>query len=303
MREALTKLDVEKWDSVEKSCKIAFFMYLGIIMERRHPTAPLVAHAFLQGLAFHPLRMGCSWAEPVYTEMEQLWSAANDAFTGIEAFLMQHGIDTAVHDEPSDFQQAPTTSHSTQMLVRATLEECNTTATFQFQLRCQQSCFSSLCLGGGFAFFVQAAMVSVASVQSVSDWNDEIMGKHFDKVRGNTPKEYHPFWMHADIRHHYRLQMRSHTDVNSMFLPGGFRFNPRTRADDTFGVFVQSLGGFFVVIEKDHCKHTKSPTDAIWKISGERVGGLWIPSGKERLTATPFGGASSIWILRLMQEL
>ena len=97
--------------------------------------------------------------------------------------------------------------------------------------------------------------------------------------------------------------MRWYDDVKWMFSPGGFRFNPRSGLDDTFGVFVQSLGKFFVVIEKEHCKNTKCTTDAIWKISGERVGGLWIPSGKERLTATPFGGASCIWILRLMQEL
>ena len=120
MRGHLKVLDKRKWTHQDKSCVAAFFMYLGLILERQHPTAPLVAYAFLSGLSFRPFSKGNGWAKPNYTDIEQLWSAATSAFAGIEAFLMQHGFDAAVHDEPSDFQQAPTTSHSTQTLVRAT---------------------------------------------------------------------------------------------------------------------------------------------------------------------------------------
>ena len=300
MRSDLQLLDTTTWTLEDKSCVAAFYMYLGLILKRQHPTAPLVAHAFLKGLDFRPFAKGNDWAKPAYTDIEQLWSAATDAFTGIEAFLMQHGFNAAVHDEPSDFQQAPTTSHSTQMLVRATLEECNTTATFQFQLRCASKVVSASCVWG---VALQVAMESVASKQSVNDWNVATLNRHFAKVCSNTPDEYCPFWMHPDIQQHYRIQLRCYDVDKWSFSPGGFRFNPRNGENDPFSVFVQSLGDYFIVVEKARCDDAKCDTEAIWKISGQRLGSLWTPTGKERLTATPFGGASRIWLLRLLQEL
>ena len=49
------------------------------------------------------------------------------ALVCIHTFLRQHGKNAACHEAPCDFQQAPSTSHSTQMQVKVTLEECNTT--------------------------------------------------------------------------------------------------------------------------------------------------------------------------------
>ena len=153
LRGALHLLDIKTWSIEDRSCVSAFYMYLGIILKQQHPTAPLVAHAFLKGLDLPPFTKGTDWAQPVYTDIEHFWSAADDAFTGIQAFLMQHGFNAAVHDEPSDFQQAPTTSHSTQMLVRATLEECNTTnyespLQRSFQLCCASKVVSASCVWG-----------------------------------------------------------------------------------------------------------------------------------------------------------
>ena len=150
---------------------------------------------------------------------------------------------------------------------------------------------------------LQVALESAASKQSVNDWNVATLDKHFAKVCWNTPNEYHPFWMHPDIQQHYRIHMRWYDDDKWSFSPGGFRFNPRYGLDDPFGVFVQSLGEYFIVIEKKYCNDAKCDTEAIWKISGQRLGKLWTPTGKERLTASPFGGASRLWMLRLLQEL
>ena len=96
---------------------------------------------------------------------------------------------------------------------------------------------------------MQAAMESVASVQPVKDWNKQTVDKHFDQVRKNTPMEYHPFWMHPVIQQHYRIKVQAYR-VQKMFMPGGFRFNPQSGQDNTFGVFVESLGSYFIVFER-----------------------------------------------------
>ena len=50
----------------------------------------------------------------------------------------------------------------------------------------------------------------------------------------------------------------------STFSPSGFRFNPRIGLDDTLAFFVQSLGEFFVVIEKAYCNNMRWYTEAIY---------------------------------------
>ena len=46
---------------------------------------------------------------------------------------------------------------------------------------------------------MQVAMESVASVQSVKDWNMRIVTDNFSVAYERTPKDYLPFWMHPDI--------------------------------------------------------------------------------------------------------
>ena len=80
---------------------------------------------------------------------------------------------------------------------------------------------------------MQAALESVASEQSVRDWNIRIMTDNFSVAYERTPKNYQPYWMHPDIWDKYRIEFQKR------FVSGGFRFNPLTMQDDAFGVFVE----------------------------------------------------------------
>ena len=123
----MTMLDTKSWTPQERTCFRGFQTYLDTILHHQHPTTSLVAHAFLKELSFNQGRQVSAWAEPAYTDLDQLWSAAEDALSGVQTFIMQHGINAALHDHPCDFRKAPTTSHSTQMQVKVTLEERNKT--------------------------------------------------------------------------------------------------------------------------------------------------------------------------------
>ena len=142
----MTMLVTKSWTQQERTCVRGFQTYLDTIVQHKHPTTSLIAHAFLQQLSFRPGHRNPDWAEPAYTNIDQLWSAAGDALRGIETFLMQHNVNAAVHEAPSDFQEAPTTSHSTQMQVQVTLEERDKTVSV---LLCQQRCFSIMCVAVG----------------------------------------------------------------------------------------------------------------------------------------------------------
>ena len=101
--EGMTMLDGKSWTPQERTCVRGFQTYLDIILQHQHPTTSLVAHAFLKELSFNPGRQVSAWAEPAYTDLEQLWSAADDALSGIQTFLMQHDVVAALHDNPCDF--------------------------------------------------------------------------------------------------------------------------------------------------------------------------------------------------------
>ena len=136
-------------------------------------------------------------------------------------------------------------------------------------------------------------MESVAYVQSVKDWNLRIMTDNFSVAYERTPKDYQPFWLHLDIWGKYRIEFQKR------FVSRGFRFNPLTRRDDVFGVFVEPLGSYFIVFQNEWSDDMWSRT-AIWKISGQIVGGVWEPSAKERLTV--IGTAECSLSLRVLKE-
>ena len=74
-----------------------------------------------------------------------------------------------------------------------------------FQLGCAGKVASASCV---WRVALQAALASVASVQSAKDWNIEIMNQHFEKVREPSPIDYQPFWRHPDICDQYRFEMQ-----------------------------------------------------------------------------------------------
>ena len=119
---------------------------------------------------------------------------------------------------------------------------------------------------------MQAAMESVAYVQSVKDWNLRIMTANFDWDLLDASGHLGPFWMHPDIWGKYRIEFQKR------FVSRGFRFNPLTRRDDVFGVFVEPLGSYFIVFQNEWSDDTWSRT-AIWKRS---LGRLWEVSGSPR---------------------
>ena len=65
-----------------------------------------------------------------------------------------------------------------------------------------------------------------------------------------------------------------------------------------FGVFVEPLGSYFIVFQIESSDDMLSRT-AVWKISGQIVGGVWEPSAKERLTV--IGPAECSLSLRLSE--
>ena len=136
-------------------------------------------------------------------------------------------------------------------------------------------------------------MESVASMQSVRDWNMRIMKDNFSVAYERTPKNYQPYWMRPDIWDKYRIEFQKR------FVARGFCFNPLTMRDDVFGVFVEPLGSYFIVFQIESSDDMLSRT-AVWKISGQIVGGVWEPSAKERLTV--IGTAECSLSLRLLKE-
>ena len=140
---------------------------------------------------------------------------------------------------------------------------------------------------------MQAAMESVAYVQSVRDWNSCIMTDNFEWALLDTCSHLEPFWMNQDIWGKYRIEFQKR------FACRGFRFNPLTMQDDRFGVFVEPLGSYFIVFQIESSDDMLSRT-AVWKISGQIVGGVWEPSAKECLTV--IGPSESSLSLRLLKE-
>ena len=140
---------------------------------------------------------------------------------------------------------------------------------------------------------MQAAMESVAYVQSVKDWNLRIMTANFDWALLDACIHLGPFWMHPDIWGKYRIEFQK------PFASRGFRFNPLTMQDDRFGVFVEPLGSYFIVFQIESSDDMLSRT-SVWKISGQIVGGVWEPSAKERLTV--IGPSESSLSLRISNE-
>jgi len=136
-------------------------------------------------------------------------------------------------------------------------------------------------------------MEPVAYTQSVKDWNLRIMTDNFGVVYEGSPKDYQPFWLHSDIWGKYRIEFQKR------FTSRGFRFNPLTMQDDRFGVFVEPLGSYFIVFQIESSDDMLSRT-AVWKISGQIVGGVWEPSAKECLTV--IGPSESSLSLRLLKE-
>ena len=136
-------------------------------------------------------------------------------------------------------------------------------------------------------------MESVAYVKSVKDWNLRIMTDNFDWASMAACGHLQPFWMHPDIWDKYRIKFQK------LLVTRGFRFNPLTGQDDVFGVFVEPLGSYFIVFQTESSDDMLSRT-AVWKISGQIVGGVWEPSAKELLTV--IGTAERSLSLRISQE-
>ena len=111
---------------------------------------------------------------------------------------------------------------------------------------------------------MQAAMESVAYVQSVNDGNLQIMTENFDWALPDAYKDLGPFWMYPDIWGKYRIEFQD------CFASRGFRFNPLTMQDDRFGVFVEPLGSYFIVFQNEWSEDILSRPPF-----GRSLGRLW----------------------------
>ena len=57
----MTMLVTKSWTPQERTCIRGFQTYLDTIVQHKHPTTSLVAHAFLTGLSFKPGRQVSTW--------------------------------------------------------------------------------------------------------------------------------------------------------------------------------------------------------------------------------------------------